>query len=59
MTVYHEIAYLLMADYHKIAQGAILYVKDEKSVWRLTFSGRNDIIIKMLRGCLYGKDKSV
>ena len=33
-----------MADYHEIAQGAILYVKDEKSVQKLTFSGRFGII---------------
>ena len=36
---FHEIANLWMVDYHEIAQGAILYVKDEKSVQKLTFRG--------------------
>ena len=34
-----------MTDYHEIAQGAILYVKDEKSVQKLTFSGQFGIIV--------------
>ena len=36
-----------MADYHEIAHG--VYVKDEKSVQKLTFSGRFGII-KVIEG---------